>query len=885
MEKRWSQRLLSMLLTLIMLMGCLPLGVSAKDSDLSQFQVIFQEDFESGLSRWTSGHGTPTVAQSPNSTRGMSYHVNEDADTIYYTFEQTQSAIAEVWLYDSGDSGQFRAMISVDDGKDQAIRSAGIHMQKSKDHYVVRVAGEWIVTEVPRTKGWHQFVFDYSGQDSLTISIDGTVVKGGIPSPDGFSRIYFGDPGTNERYVSNTYFDDVTVKVPVVDEREHISGIVKLSGRAETGAVLTADCSNVRPAEAQDGLSFQWYRDGSAIPGASDPKYTLTQEDVGCQIKAVVTAGEGYQGELTSYFVTVFEVPEDQAVVPVDWSRFEQGLPADENAVLLGKILQKSLSFGFTTWWEEKGYDTQEGQQYLNFGGKMEKHIRPPAMEAFAMAIALRTGLYDESIVRIDREDAMEMEVRLISSLAYHHAANDPNGWGGSKNGNWQSTLWAYYTGYAAWLLWDELDLSTQEYARRMVEAEANRKIPVDYYRDADGTIIRRGNTAAEENGWNAALMQLAICMMPDHPNQAAWQEQCLTLMITSTAKPSDLQNTNLLHGRPVKDWLNGSNINEDGTAVNHSRIHPDYMLMINHPNAAYIYTLAGKPTPLAATFNMDDIYYSLTDLEFPAGPGYPFENGTTTIREPGGTIYQQDGHIYFPMGNDWGDFRTGNYVSFDAAIGCLGLDTRSQLSAFHYENLHLVRLDGLQSRFDDTEYGKIYHEDEFHYGSGSDTETSEISFLARAYMMHWITNQQEITFDNSAPAAQPAGPVEEDFTEDFENGFAQWEVYGGTPDSVQIDEAHGSSYVIDEDYDNIIHRFRSPQSGIVTVELYDPMEEGTYRGMIQLSEGTIQSAGINTAVSKDYYMVRIGTKSFPHRRLAARDGTRLNSTILLEMV
>ena len=46
-----------------------------------------------------------------------------------------------------------------------------------------------------------------------------------------------------------------------------------------------------------------------------------------------------------------------------------------------------------------------------------------------------------------------------------------------------------------------------------MIVYEADRQLtlPSAYWADANGTIISKGDTKAEEDSWNAALLELAV--------------------------------------------------------------------------------------------------------------------------------------------------------------------------------------------------------------------------------------------------------------------------------------------------------------------------------------------------------------------------------------
>lgn len=81
-----------------------------------------------------------------------------------------------------------------------------------------------------------------------------------------------------------------------------LQGDVSISGDTTVGSTLTATASNLH-ADAKP--SYQWYRDGSAIPGAVDGTYTTVEADAGHEIICKVTDSSGrYSGVLTSNVIT-----------------------------------------------------------------------------------------------------------------------------------------------------------------------------------------------------------------------------------------------------------------------------------------------------------------------------------------------------------------------------------------------------------------------------------------------------------------------------------------------------------------------------------------------------------------------------------------------------
>jgi hypothetical protein len=384
----------------------------------------------------------------------------------------------------------------------------------------------------------------------------------------------------------------------------------------------------------------------------------------------------------------------DSAVSPIDWKSFRSGNPNDSSAERFKTILLNSHRYALTTWWNEVvNFDEQSNSRYLDFGGNAEHDIRAPATQAFALSVSLRFGFYGSSKVDVPIEEARAKTLKLIRSIAFRHLANSPGGWGN----HWQSAQWTHSIGLAAWLLWEDLNTEEREHVRKMVEYEADRLInyKVPYWVLKSGKVVYPGDTKAEENAWNANALQLAAAMMPKHGNYKLWMRKYIELRISSVARPSDMYRTDIFHGVALKDWLNGYNINNDGTVINHDRIHPDYMVALIGMNSAssIVFTLANQPTPKAVFLNLSEIYSAMVNLKFSSPPYAP----------PGGTIYQEgSSNIYYPQGNDWGTHRRMHFALMDLIADSYGLDKGLFKKGKYWEPYHSKIVIEMQNRSKD---------------------------------------------------------------------------------------------------------------------------------------------------------------------------------------
>lgn len=423
-------------------------------------------------------------------------------------------------------------------------------------------------------------------------------------------------------------------------------------------------------------------------------------------------------------------------VTPIDWNSFDKGNPKDENSQRIKEILINTNKYGLTTWWNtSKNFDSQTGT-YIDFGGKLEHEIRHPAAMSLGLATSLAFNLYEPTYTNVSEEEANAKTTKLISSLAYQHKVNKSGGWGD----HWQSAHWAYFAGFAGWLMWGEFNSTDRENIRQMVEYEANRFInyTVPYWKTFDGKVNYEGDTKAEENAWNAQILQLATAMMPNHPNWDLWMKKNIELMISSAASPSDIANETIVNGKPIKDWINGTNINEDGTVINHDFIHPDYMEFIVFNNTSALqYTLANMPTPIAAFYHSELVYKSFIDLKFESPP----------YISPGGTIYREDSSdIYYPEGNDWGSGRRMQFAVLDIFADDFGYDKTSSKGGEYWEPLHAQAVLDMQNRHED---GHTYLDNSEDNYRGKEEWVAH--HAAWAWIAKWVDHSGKLTTTNAS--------------------------------------------------------------------------------------------------------------------------------------
>ncbi|NQT11596.1 MAG: hypothetical protein HQ582_02535, partial [Planctomycetes bacterium] len=307
-------------------------------------------------------------------------------------------------------------------------------------------------------------------------------------------------------------------------------------------------------------------------------------------------------------------------VAPVDWTRFESPAREDEDLRRSAEILLNAARYNLN--WAPGAADKIQRDWRELKGVEPHNVIRPACEAVYALAVVLKTGIFDAEAVGVSETEARRRTVRLIRVTA---AAHNRASWKYA----WQSSFWAALLGNAAWFLWEDLDRETQELVVSVVEFEANRFIAPGYrvpYWNGSG-----GDTKAEENAWDSMIMHVACAMMPDHPNVPRWKQVGSKLMVSAYAEKRDMEDETVVDGKPVRQWLDGYNVRDDGVLVNHGFFHPDYMTCVKLKlRAVLTQSLVDAPVPEAAEFGAERGFGIFVTRRWPSPPHKP----------PGGTIY-----------------------------------------------------------------------------------------------------------------------------------------------------------------------------------------------------------------------------------------------------
>lgn len=192
--------------------------------------------------------------------------------------------------------------------------------------------------------------------------------------------------------------------------------------------------------------------------------------------------------------------------------------------------------------------------------------------------------------------------------------------------------------------------------------------------------------------------------MMPEHPHYERWMQKNIELQLSAYAMPEDARKTDVIDGMALNKVLKGSNMNSDGTVVNHNILHPDYMsaFMLNAINV-WIYKLAGKEGLHSSLFNGDVVYAALAERLF---------NGKTMYQKT--TDGKASPQIYFPEGNDWGGKRQANYWLMDIMAHLFGWDRNMSVKGLEWASARNEEMIYMLNRDTTGQYYQDIKEDKF---------------------------------------------------------------------------------------------------------------------------------------------------------------------------
>lgn len=312
-----------------------------------------------------------------------------------------------------------------------------------------------------------------------------------------------------------------------------------------------------------------------------------------------------------------------------------------------------------------------------NSGGSDERGVRPNADLSMICAflvryakpqgVALPEGISWSQVEQMARQS-------LIFAYSTHKANRlkvcAGNGYWGStaaKDAVWESSLWAMSVAYSAFFQWDSLTAQQRSYVYQLLRAECNyeleRSIPTGF----------RGDTKAEENGWEADVLAATLGLFPDDALAPQWFARLREFAINSYSHPSDSADHTVIDPdydqTTVAQLYRGANLYADYTLQNHNLFHTSYqnVVMQELGEAALALSLFQRELHGSERWHTNALMH----------------HNQQVMDSVLCWLALADGELAMPNGNDWSLFLYDQITSYSTQA-CFGRDA----NALMLENL-----------------------------------------------------------------------------------------------------------------------------------------------------------------------------------------------------
>ena len=219
---------------------------------------------------------------------------------------------------------------------------------------------------------------------------------------------------------------------------------------------------------------------------------------------------------------------------------------------------------------------------------------------------------------------------------------------------SWESSLWAMSVAYSAFFQWEQLSAKQREQIYQLLKAECNyeleRAIPTGF----------KGDTKAEENGWECDVLAATLGLFPTDPLAEKWFKRLRSFAVNSYSHPMDEDNDEVVDPHydqtTIAQLYRGANLYDDFTLQNHNYFHTSYQNVVAQELGEAALALKLFQTDIhkqerwktntlmhQVGFVMDEVLYRLA---------------------------LADGELAMPNGNDWSLFLYDQVTSF-STVSC----------------------------------------------------------------------------------------------------------------------------------------------------------------------------------------------------------------------
>lgn len=352
-----------------------------------------------------------------------------------------------------------------------------------------------------------------------------------------------------------------------------------------------------------------------------------------------------------------------------------------------------------------------------------ERGVRPNADLSMICAFLARYGK-PAGVVLPEGVTWQKIEEMAMKSLVFAYSTHKANKlkpcakgkyWGSvsSNDFSWESSLWAMSVAYSAYFQWEKLNDTQRMAIYKMLKAECNyeleRSIPTGF----------KGDTKAEENGWEADVLAVTLGLFPDDELAPKWFGRLREFAINSYSHEIDMNNRTIVDpsydNTTVAELYKGANLYSDYSLQNHNLFHTSYqnVVMQELGEAALALRLFGNDRwkTNALLHNCRAVQDSILNW-----------------------LALADGELAMPNGNDWSLFLYDQITSY-STMACFMADA----DALMMENLAYKQIKARQKTTKDGSW--LLHPD-----VGARRMGVQAHRVMMTYLMHEVMPTSGIT-------------------------------------------------------------------------------------------------------------------------------------------
>ena len=299
------------------------------------------------------------------------------------------------------------------------------------------------------------------------------------------------------------------------------------------------------------------------------------------------------------------------------------------------------------------------------------------------------------------------------------------------SNNSWESSLWAMSVAYSAFFQWNELTKQQQSYIYEMLKAECN------YELERDIPTGFKGDTKAEENGWECDILAVTLGLFPNDKLAPKWFDRLREFAINCYSHPDDKDDQTIIDpeydNTTVASLYKGANLYEDYSLQNHNYFHTSYQNVVVQElgEAALALKLFQKELYGNERWKTNALMHNNQKV---------MDNILYPLALP-------DGELAMPNGNDWSLFLYDQVTSY-STMACFLRDSKSLM-------LEQLALEQIKKRQKTTSDGS--------WLLRADVGARRMGVEAHRVMMTWLMHH-----------ILPTTDIQPTTWEDFSNQFAK---------------------------------------------------------------------------------------------------------------